>query len=1036
MAIDRRNIPLWITNRGTLFLCIVLSLLSESKAHWNRAFTVYGIFGGGGGKSNVNKPIDKPLLPPPPPRIEGKTLSSQTPLIIPPPPPRNSDRNESQSNVSVVPPPNGIWGMPNENMAQNGGMIASSQGWEAQQPPAVDPWMYQQQYNMDWDACLQREQILMDQVQNLTFTIHAMEQRDNLHTRQLDVLTERCIEVEAQASKKHNQAQELRVNCTRLTEQVTNLNQELEEWRSKCKEYMDQREDAQDKIKNIEKELKKSQYDREDMALMVERHRIQLQQQHDGSSSRSRGKPKKKKRGFFAWLFGMSNVEDDDDLEELQEEARTTLLTALQRERSNVQELEDSVTVLERNNSAISQQVKSRDLIISELNDRVEVFEQDKVVLKAALKQLQKEMSDEAPKTQKLIDDLAQAKREMEILAEEMQLTVAKHESEVASLNAAIAQKELDLSATESNLTVIGNYVDKLEERMADFKVARRNLEKRERTVHDLEQVLAETKREKKELEEQVKSFEHEHQELKSLLQEMADDRSRLRGEYEGLVRQRSAMEAGEAHRNETLAKFEAEVRMLKDANSQWQIRAGELESELLQAQQSSSELLASLNGTEASTATLRHQIETLQSSQAELQETLIAAESAKEQLREELATVRKEAEARVIQLSQEAEDREEHARREMQNRISSLESNAMTASAEIQDKLRGELMRIQQESAKRKEEEDLILKNKVAELEDRAAKESAQAKVELQNAIDAATKKLAKEVQSSKVETPAQTERIHPAKVVPGSSTYHLNETNTLEDSDIIDLDKNDGLATKVMEQDNTKASRTDGTKSINATVSPSSANSSASFMHNSNATLARHRRPPPPDRNVPLRKLRKTLSMLTGLHGVVTPSTLQLLQSSRKPGRLQRPAFVPPAVKPTALATNRTKALIQSRTISPRTPNQTSTPQRNVTKVQKTHGDALRKFRKAVAKVTGMHGAISKKRTKGKEDISKSTSPLKANESQQQQIPVAKPPKLPFVKRTSVPEEQRVSATARLNSLKDKLGGSGRTASAPKKP
>lgn len=53
--------------------------------------------------------------------------------------------------------------------------------------------------------------------------------------------------------------------------------------------------------------------------------------------------------------------------------------------------------------------VKSRDLIIDELNDRVAVFEEDKVVLKAALRQLQKEMKEEAPKTQQLIDDLDKA---------------------------------------------------------------------------------------------------------------------------------------------------------------------------------------------------------------------------------------------------------------------------------------------------------------------------------------------------------------------------------------------------------------------------------------------------------------------------------------------------------------------------------------------------------------------------------------------------------------------------------------------------
>ena len=70
--------------------------------------------------------------------------------------------------------------------------------------------------------------------------------------------------------------------------------------------------------------------------------------------------------------------------------AKSTLLRALQSERSNVHELEAAVASLQQNNSLISEMVESRDSIIDELNNRIAVFEEDKVVLKAALKQLQK----------------------------------------------------------------------------------------------------------------------------------------------------------------------------------------------------------------------------------------------------------------------------------------------------------------------------------------------------------------------------------------------------------------------------------------------------------------------------------------------------------------------------------------------------------------------------------------------------------------------------------------------------------------------
>ena len=67
------------------------------------------------------------------------------------------------------------------------------------------------------------------------------------------------------------------------------------------------------------------------------------------------------------------------------------------------------ISAAQQNNSAIAEMVSSRDSLIDELNDRVAVFEEDKVVLKAALRQLQKEMKEEAPKTQKLVEDINEA---------------------------------------------------------------------------------------------------------------------------------------------------------------------------------------------------------------------------------------------------------------------------------------------------------------------------------------------------------------------------------------------------------------------------------------------------------------------------------------------------------------------------------------------------------------------------------------------------------------------------------------------------
>lgn len=74
-------------------------------------------------------------------------------------------------------------------------------------------------------------------------------------------------------------------------------------------------------------------------------------------------------------------------------------------------DLEASVTSLQQNNSAISEMVKSRDSTIDELNNRISAFEEDKAVLKAALRQLQKEIQEETPKAQKLMDDLSKSEK-------------------------------------------------------------------------------------------------------------------------------------------------------------------------------------------------------------------------------------------------------------------------------------------------------------------------------------------------------------------------------------------------------------------------------------------------------------------------------------------------------------------------------------------------------------------------------------------------------------------------------------------------
>jgi hypothetical protein len=54
---------------------------------------------------------------------------------------------------------------------------------------------------------------------------------------------------------------------------------------------------------------------------------------------------------------------------------------------------------------------------------------------------------------------------EVSRLNSEIESLIETHQDELNSLQQSIAQKQSAINATESNLTVIGKYVDKLEER-------------------------------------------------------------------------------------------------------------------------------------------------------------------------------------------------------------------------------------------------------------------------------------------------------------------------------------------------------------------------------------------------------------------------------------------------------------------------------------------------------------------------------------------------------------------------------------------
>ena len=321
---------------------------------------------------------------------------------MPPPPPPLSLPDGGHSywgnpGAFGVPPP-----LPQQQQQQQWGQTQQAQyeDWET-----VDPYVALQS---ELEAATAREAELLYQMSNLTASLGAARDAATGRLHTIDVLTERISETEARAASESNAALELRANCTSLAKTVKQLQEEAVAREERCA-LLEEQKACDDKLLNeLRDEIRKKQSELEDLACAIEEDRADAERERYLEEIRQR----RKKRGFFGTLFGAifgKGYDEEEERAKAQELARSTLIHALQVERSNVDELEASLLILQQNNSAISDMVESRDHLINELNDRVSVFEEDKIVLKAALRQLQKEMKEEAPKTQKVVSDLKKA---------------------------------------------------------------------------------------------------------------------------------------------------------------------------------------------------------------------------------------------------------------------------------------------------------------------------------------------------------------------------------------------------------------------------------------------------------------------------------------------------------------------------------------------------------------------------------------------------------------------------------------------------
>ena len=323
-----------------LFVVLIFALHLihiESRTIFGRHVIAAAIFGNKGenSKNTDGSQASLKTKPPPPPGRPPLLNGQKTSAAIPPPPPPMAMKNETPAdgstkgarNSEVQPPPPPPMQQEGKGWVQNDNIAANQEWMDYQQPsqqqfpffpeshgydPHMNQWPSLEQQLQD---SLARENELYGQIQNFTATINAMEQQNQLHVRQMDVLTERIMDAENQIAKERNTALEYEANCTELGRQIASLHQELEDWQARCAEFADKQQANDSKIKELKRDLKAARAEAENLAISIENSRIRDQMGDNAS------KKKKKSRGLFGWLFSffVSPTEPEVDTEDDQD---------------------------------------------------------------------------------------------------------------------------------------------------------------------------------------------------------------------------------------------------------------------------------------------------------------------------------------------------------------------------------------------------------------------------------------------------------------------------------------------------------------------------------------------------------------------------------------------------------------------------------------------------------------------------------------------------------------------------------------------
>ena len=799
---------------------------------------------------------------------------------------------------------------------------------------AADPNSYQSLL-LELDESTIREMTLSHHVQNLSSLVSSLTSETEYLSGRIEALSERLADSESNYHTSRNRNLELEANCTALSSTIVGLKREAENLADSARRAEERDGERERSASGLRAELRRATDDLERLACLVETERFEEERARflddlDEKRIRERKrKKKKKKRSFWGWFFGWgdssssssssSSFESDDDYEDgaltssivadatvlamddeerkraARELARTTLLHALQAERNNVDELESALEALRRNNTAIMDVVSSRDTIVSELNDRVAVFEEDRMVLKAALRQLQAEMREEAPRTERLARDLEEAREREITLIEEMESMAEDMRLEREDLEARLTNATREHNRTREELDLIGLYVDQLEDRLANFAIARRDLDVREKECGRLEQCAREQAEMTDEYRRRVDELSREQNETRAMLEGLAVERDGSRARTEAL---------------------ESEV-------ADWKARVDDAERRTEEMKgQSARQLFLRLEEEKAAWEGL---------SRRRIEEERIAWDE--EKAKELELTLANEKAAWEAHIAEEWEVRSNDVKSEVERgMITEWTDRLRRERAELESRYLEDMQRAMEEKrfmweeAKAVEINDRITTarslwekeaddRRVVEDERRAASyDSSSFEDEVEMAAAKVYARLEERGVSFGVSSPslgplqdlfggdAVDEVNSQVVVVDTSESYECDESD--DDPDDVDEKNEREEPAMAIEEDTTESSSDISGQVVRSMPQPAKKDSTSRPAVNSRPPKCNNTNP----RSVPFRSVRKAFSRATGLHGLLTPSSLQLHQRREILGRrqTQRRQWKPPTTNDTAVETH----------------------------------------------------------------------------------------------------------------------------------